>query len=271
MRSSLENYPLEFGQNMEVEKIRELPLVTAYVIRHGETTEDKLNPNRSLTPEGERQADEAAGHLIAELNPATDIIQLLDSGNHRANVTVMRVAEKLKEAGFKFFIPVHTDKAGNVQDADVQTTNNPKSKKYDKIGAANIPDEFKKLLADPALHAELGIGDDIPDKRILTWFMIQREGMETPAQVVERVKKGMVDTQKQLPKLNKVLTPDQRVVVIAAGNASMVDPLVTEASGVHPKDRGGETHNCEGFKVDFKVGEDPEIGLWGENIEKYKK
>lgn len=263
MRHSFETPGVEFEPN-----VRELPVVTAYIIRHGETTEDKTNPNRSLTPEGEHQADEAAERLIAELNPAVDIIQLLDSGNHRANVTVMRIAEKLKEAGFKFFSPVHSDKAGNFLDTNITTVDDPNSRSYSKIGAANIPDEFKKLLADPKLHAELGIGDDIPDKRVMTWFMIQREGMETPAEVVERAKQGMAETQKRVSKLNNILTAEQRIVVVAAGNASMVDPLVTEASGVHPKDRGGETSNCEGFKVDFKINNEPAIGVWGENIEK---
>ena len=103
MKPSFERHSAEFGIKKENLKNRELPVVTAYIIRHGETTEDKLNPNRGLTLEGENQADEAAERLISELNPATDVIQILDSGNYRANATVMRIAQKLKSAGFKFF------------------------------------------------------------------------------------------------------------------------------------------------------------------------
>ncbi len=271
MREFFASQDREFNSDIETENVRDLPVVTAYIIRHGETTEDKLNPNRSLTTEGESQADDAAEQLITELNPQTDVIQILDSGNHRANVTVVRIAEKLKAAGFNFFVPVPSDKSGNLQAENIPTTPEPKSRSYNKIAAANIPDQFKKLLADPVLHAELGLGNDIPDKRVMTWFMIQRDGMETPQQVLERVRQGMNDTQKKLPQLNKVLSPDQRIVVVAAGNASMVDSVVTEASKVHPKDRGGEISNCEGFKVDFNLGADPKINLWGENIEQYSK
>ena len=269
MKPSFERHSAEFGIKKENLKNRELPVVTAYIIRHGETTEDKLNPNRGLTLEGENQADEAAERLISELNPATDVIQILDSGNYRANATVMRIAQKLKSAGFKFFNLIHSDKDGHYQDKNISTHNDPESKSYNKIAAANIPDSFKIRLADSTLHSELGIPDDIPDKRMLAWFMLREEGMETPEQVTERVKSGMADTQKQLPKLNSILTPDQRIVVVAAGNATMVDSLVTSSSGVHPKDRGGEINNCEGFKVDFNLKQEPQINLWGENIEKY--
>lgn len=271
MKQSFESRDIGFKSVIETENVRDLPVVTAYIIRHGETTEDKLNPNRGLTSEGERQADEAAENLIAELDPQKDVVQIMDSGNYRANVTVMRIAEKLKAAGFNFFVPILSDKSGNLQAENVPTTSDPKSRSYHKIAATNIPDQFKKLLTDPVLHAELGLGDNIPDKRVATWFMIQRDGMETPVQVLERVRQGMNDTQKKLPQLNKILSPDQRIVVVAVGNASMVDSIVTEASKVHPKDRGGETHNCEGFKVDFNLDTDPKINLWGKNIEQYSK
>lgn len=263
-----EAHERNISRRVEGEYSREQPVVTAYVLRHGETTKDKLDPMRGLTEKGAEQVDEAAERLISELDSSSDIIQIMDSGNHRANVTVMRIAEKLKEAGFKFFEPIKTDKGGNVVEPGVKTKEDPNSRSYKKIGAANFTKEIKMKLSDPALHAELGIPDSIPDKRIATWFAAEwGEGAEKPAEVVDRVKQGMQETQKKLPMVAGQLSPEQRIVVIAAVNASVVEPIVTDYSGVPPVDRGGEVENAEGFKVDFEVDKDPKVVVWGKDIE----
>ncbi len=181
----------------------------------------------------------------------------------------MRIAAKLKEAGFAFFQPIKTDKGGGLREGVVRTTEEPKSRRYSRIEAANIPDKFKKELANPELHRRLGIPEDIPDKRLLVWFGMREEGMESPEAVADRVRQGMANTQKQLPRLAGALGPDKRIVVIAAGNASMVDAAIYDLTGSHPQERGGEAPNCEGFKVDFKIGaEEPGVETWGEEIER---
>lgn len=251
---------------------RTIPVLTTYILRHGETTEDKLNPTRGLTPEGEKQMDRAAARLMAELDPKRDIIQIVDSGNHRANVSVMRIAEKLKEAGFCFFTPIRLDSRENFQatDSEVQTTEEPRPRSLKRsLGAANIPDAFKKQLADPLLHQELDIPEDIPDKRIATWMLREwPDEVEKPEAVAGRVERGILETQKRLPQLAKQLGPERRIVTIGAVNASVVDATIVPRTGMPVVDRGGEVANAEGFKVDFSLSKEPRFSVWGEEIEK---
>ncbi|MBI5222595.1 MAG: histidine phosphatase family protein [Candidatus Magasanikbacteria bacterium] len=256
------------GLGIELELHRELPVVTAYLLRHGETTEDKLNPNRGLTKKGEEQADAAAEKLIAELDPNQDVIQLFDSGNHRANVTVMRIAEKLKEAGFAFFKPIKNLGRGE-REGELETTSEPKAKTYHRVRAADIPEEFKKKLADPELHKKLGIPDNVPDKRVLAWFLSDwPDEVEKPAQVTQRVREGMRQTSIRLPALAKCLGEGRRIVTLVAGNATVIDVMVDSELKLKALDNEGGTENCEGVKIDFVLGkEKPKILPWGEKIE----
>lgn len=257
------------SRKTEGERSREAPVVTAIVLRHGETIKDKTNPRRGLTKEGEKQVEAAAERLIQQLDPRRDIIQLFDSGNYRANVTIMMIAEKLREAGFAFFEPIKLNKKTlRPERAGIETTDKPKSRAYKRLRQANIPEKFAKQLADPELHKKMNIPEDIEDKRVVAWFLSNFDGAEKAAEVADRVYEGMAKTQKQLPMLARQLSPEQRIVVLAAGNASMIDSVVTRATGVHPVDRGGETPNGEGFRVDFNLGEDPKVAVWGEKIEK---
>ena len=249
---------------------REIPVVTAYVIRHGETTENKLDPNRGLTKRGEVQINEVAEKLIRELNPQRDVIQILDSGNYRANVTVMHIATKLKSAGFSFFEPEKLDALNMMKpkDAGVQTVAEPKSKKYRRIDAANIPDEFKKQLSDPALHERLGIPDGIADKRMAAWYLGDwPDEVEKPEEVAARVQKGTESTQKLLPMLAGQLGLEKRIVVISAANASAIDATITTRTGSSVIDRMGEVENGEGFKINFDLDTEPLFEAWGEKIE----
>lgn len=257
---------------------RELPVLTAYILRHGETTENKLDPKRGLTEKGEAQTDAAAERLIQELNPDRDIIQILDSGNHRATVTVMRIAEKLKTAGFKFFEPVKVGKGdiNDVRQGGMTTAEQPKSRKLKKIEAAALSDDFKKKLANPALHEQLGLPEEVGDKRVAAWYGLAELGQipedaESPAQVSARVKAGMEQTQRFIPMLAGQLGPDKRLVTIAGANATAVDTTITDATGIKAVKRGGEIENCEGFKVDFRKDEEPTIAVWGGKIEEVAK
>lgn len=263
---------IESGREMrEVE--RTMPVLTSYVLRHGETTEDKLNPNRGLTPQGEQQIDAAAERLIAELDPKRDVIQIFESGNQRALVSVMRIAEKLKQAGFEFFTPIKVDAKNNFRpkEGGVETMEESKARSMKRaIGAAVIPDAFKKRLADKALHKELGIVDDIPDKRVVAWMLGDwPDEVESPKHVFERVERGVADAQKRLPILVRQLGPDKRIVAISAANATAIDAAIVARTGMPVTERGGETANAEGFKVDFSLTAEPKFAVWGEKIEQY--
>ena len=257
------------GPAIESRGERETPVVTAYILRHGETTENKLDPNRGLTAQGERQVDEAAERLRQELNPKTDIIQLLDSGNHRANVTVMRLGERLREAGFIFFRPVKLE-SGTRQPAEtgVNISPEPASRPYSRIESARIPDDVKKQLSKPEVHEKLGIPDAIADKRVAAWFLGDwPDEVEKPGEVAARVRTGMENAQKNLPMLAGQLGPDKRIVSISAANASAIEATINEFTGSSVVDRKGEVENCEGFKVDFKLNSQPGFAVWGEKIE----
>ena len=107
----------------------------------------------------------------------------------------------------------------------------------------------------------------VGDKRILAWFAKDWEGTEKPKEVADRVYASMQQTKKLLRRLSKQMTPEQRIVVLASGNATMIDAVLTEATGKPPIERDGGVENLEGFKVDFDLGEEPKVGVWGEKIE----
>lgn len=255
------------------EQERQIPTVTAYILRHGETTEDKSDPRRGLTLKGEQQIDAAAERLIKELDVKRDLIQIFDSGNHRATVSVLRIAEKLKEAGFQFFEPVEVNPRREFQSVNksISTTDQPKVRTLHKgAGAADIPDYFRKNLEDPEFHQALGIPDSIEDKRLITWFLADLpDDVEKPQEVVDRVEGAMSKTQKQLPQLQHLLGTDKRIVAIVGANASVVDAMIVDRTKVPVTARGGETPNAEGFKLDFHSEKDaPLFSVWGETIEK---
>lgn len=252
---------------------RSSPVLTAYVLRHGETTEDKLNPNRGLTLEGEKQMDQAAERLITELDPERDMIQIFDSGNQRALVSVMRIAEQLKAARFLFFEPIRVDSRKNFLPTEegVRTTPEPRARPMVRgIGAARIPNTFKQQLSDPVWHKVLGIVDDIPDKRIATWMLGEwPDEVESPKEVAIRVETAIVQAQARLPMLARQLGLEKRIVVIGAANATAIDAAIVGRTGVPVTERGGETSNAEGFKIDFSLAKEPKFSVWGEKIERY--
>ncbi|MBI2989638.1 MAG: histidine phosphatase family protein [Candidatus Magasanikbacteria bacterium] len=252
---------------------REMPVMTAYVLRHGETTKDKTNPKRGLTPEGESQLDQAAERLMSELDPDKDIIQVFDSGNPRAELSVMRVAERLKEGGFTFFSPIKMrwdPQTGEMhaQHEGLRTIDEPKSRSRRDIGAANIPDEYKAQLDDPERHRALGIPETIQDKRVATWFLADwPDEVERPEQVNARVEEGIALAEKRVAMLAKQLGPGKRIVVVSAANATAIDAVVSARTGLTPVERGGGIENAEGFKVDFSLNENPTFSVWGKDIE----
>jgi len=65
------------------EEKRIVPVLTAYILRHGQTEADKSKADRGLTPEGIRQIEDSVLLLLKELDPNRDIIQFFDSGNDR--------------------------------------------------------------------------------------------------------------------------------------------------------------------------------------------
>lgn len=255
------------------------PTLTAYMIRHGETSDNKFDPNRGLTEEGKQQMDAAADRLIAELDPNRDIINLLQSGNPRATMSVERIAAKLKAAGFKFMEPIKLIPASKRKGASTYfgATTEPERVTYYRRGrAANFTDDAKKLLASPEIHKRLNITDKIAKnkdaKRIPAWYGLAElgelpEGAESPEHSAGRMEEAYASIQKQLPLVADHLEPGKRLVSIMAANASTLDAAITARTGKDAFERPGEVENAEGFRIDFAVDQEPEFDVWGPDIE----
>lgn len=261
MPSGVENQP-----DLSKEKNRaEKPTLTAYVIRHGQTEKDKTKKARGLTEQGEREILEATDKIISELNPETDIIQLLDSDTPRTKACNEITGQRLAEAGFKFFTLIKMDKSGKPLQSEINTSDTlVDSRRFPKIKMPKISETDSAIERDPNQRKKYNIPDSMQDARMAIWYAMAERGenfqeSETPQEVAERMEQGIERTKKDLPMLKKLLKPGQRIVVIINANAPQIDSLITKRTGKNILERG-EVKNAEGFKIDFSLSDDAKGG-----------
>lgn len=243
------------------EKVRsEKPTLTIYVLRHGETEKDKTKQDRGLTEKGRKEILDAAEKIIGELNPQTDIIQLLDSDTPRTKTCNELIGQKLKEAGFKFFNLIKRDKSGKLLQDEVNTSEIIiESKKSPTVKMPKTSKTDSEAQRDPERKKRYNIPEDIKDARLAIWYaMGERDELtesETPKEVAERMEHGIEQAKREIPMLQKLLKPEQRIVTIINANAPPIDALITKKTSKSVLERGG-VKNAQGFKIDFSSSND---------------
>jgi len=259
---------------LEKEKMPE-SIITAYVIRHGETTTEKLDPRRGLTERGIEQAKKAALRIaneIAQETPKEQKIELrgYDSGIDRANQTLIEVVKVLTEKGYKVYLPYSSQEIAQdkvtleeMKKAGLIYGEGPGIKP--RIRNMTLPTEAKKRLTEEAERK----GEELVVTILTTPpEKLKEMGGETPKEIFQRMESGVKSTNRVSQWLRKREYP-RKIVAIATSHGGTLEGYLTEKLGIGPKELGAIS-NCEGFRLDFtgKPGEEPKINFWGEEIEK---
>ncbi len=250
-------------------------VVTAYIIRHGDTTKDKFDPNRGLTEKGKEETEEAAERIaqeiVEETGKDTEIeLRGYDSGQIRANQTLIEVAKKLTDKGYKIYLPFSSQELAKdevafkeMKKAGLIHGEGPGIKS--RIRNITLPDEAKKELKEEAKQkgekAVITVLTTPPEK-------LKEMGVETPEEIFKRVESAVESTDRISQRLRKNEYP-RKIIAIAATHGAIPEAYLSQKLKVNPKDIG-EVPNCEGFRIDFtgKPDKKPRIQFWGKEIEK---
>lgn len=237
----------ETGENSSIEhESLEQPMVTAYIIRHGETGKNKLDPNRNLTDRGVEQTRQTAQRLAGRLDPARDRIRLYHSGMARAEETMNYLEEEFTRLGFEVIRPT----TGIVK----------------RIRNLTLTDEYRKKLKDTKFQEDLGHKDNI----VMTWLADPNRPaeVETPQEATARIQTG-IDATARIAHALAERQQDKREVAIGVTHGGPLESYLLEKMEQDPESFGGDLANCEGFEVDF-YGDptiEPKVKLFGAEIE----
>lgn len=238
-------------------------MITVFVLRHGESSEDKTNPKRGLTEKGQDQVRAAVHKIIATLDPKHDAIRLYDSSTDRTNQQLWLEHDMLTEAGFAVYVaaPSHA-MAG--KDAP-EGAGSGIAKRLSGIEGSK---EAIQKLRDPAYQKSLGT-----DNPITAWLKEPNlpEGVSTPADKLKQFQTA-ADATQRIAEREREKGAEKRIVVIANSHSSGLTAYAAEKLGLTP-DAIGEVENAEGFRVDFsgRPGEAQRFTAFGEKIEKIAK
>jgi len=265
----------------EKEKMPE-SIITAYVIRHGESIANKTDPRRDLTERGQEQAREVgrkiAEEIVRETDPGLDIeLRGFDSGMDRANQTLIEVVSVLTDKGYKVHLPYSTqelaknkfaleemEKAGLIRIYGKERQIRPEAINF--LKPIKIPKEVRPSLVE---EAQKNGGD------LLTVMMssppekLKAMGVETPEEAYQRMKSGEERTNQVARFLRQGERRPRKIVHIAISHGYIMGAFLKEELGIKQAFKEENIPNCQGFRVDFtgKPGEKPKIKLWGEEIE----
>jgi len=241
-----------------------------YLLRHAETTKDKLDPNRGLTEEGKEQCRTAAQRIISELNPKDVVLNLLYSGMPRANQTLDFIVEELKQAGFEFYEPERLNNRGD----GIKTKGVPRTEARRLSGIRNVglgDDNYRKELYSAEKKASLGLPSDIGPEMVWLNDLNRPKEVETPEQVSVRVKDSFERAQRGVDRFAPSWREKgKKVVTLALTHGAVMEKFFSNEMDVDVN-KLGVTPNVEGYRIDFSEGNKPVINPWGEKIEKTVK
>jgi broad specificity phosphatase PhoE len=266
----------------EKEKMPE-SIITAYIIRHGESIADKTDLRRGLTERGKEQAKEAGRKIVEEIaretDPGTDIeLRGFDSGMDRANQTLIEVVKVLTDKGYKVNLPYSTqelaqdkfildemEKAGLIRVYGKERQIKPEAINF--LKPIKIPKEARPGLVEEAQRTG---GDLLTVMMSFPPEKLKEIGVETPGEAYQRMKSGEERTNQVARFLRQRERRPKRVIHIAISHGYIMGAFLKEELGIKQVFKEENIPNCQGFRVDFtgKPGEKPTLKLWGEEIEK---
>ncbi len=267
----------------EVEK-RGDPIITAYVIRHGESVVDKTDPHRGLTDGGREQARAVGGLIAEEISQEADpdtIIELrgFDSGVDRSNQTLIEAVKVLVKKGYKVHLPYSSQELAESPD-DLEAMSEkglisvygkkqrirPEAIEY--LRPVSIPKEARSRLNEKA--QETG-GDILSVMMSLPEDQLKAMGVETMEDAYQRMKTGENRTN-EVARFLTMKDGDRnhrkRVVHIAISHGYIMGAFLRKELGIPEPFEEKNIPSGQGFRVDFtgKPGDPPHLELWGDEI-----
>lgn len=256
-------------------------IITAYVIRHGESITDKFDPRRGLTEKGREQVRKAftkiAEEIMQETDPETEVeLRGFDSGFERANQALIGAVQVLAEKGFGVKIPYSSKELA--QDPSILEQmeqgglirilgkKGMKPESFVFLRPITFPTEAKKAILEEAKkkgeYETVTIFSTPPEE-------LKKMGMETPEEAFARMESGVKRTNDLAQFMRQREKRPRRTFYIAISHGYVMEIYLSKKLGISPT-KLGEIPNCEGFRIDFtgKTGEKPKIKVWGEETKK---
>lgn len=258
--------------------------ITAYYLRHGESSEDKTDPLRGLTEKGIAQVEEAIRRVAGEIKDKNAEIRLFDSGSERTKQQCIVAARVLKDAGFSNLVMDMASlpqkraevseggvRFGSVLEGDALTRGH--AELAERLGFKpgwSIKELIAELRATPeymkkirTLEKETGIS------AVVAWLMDKEipEGVETPEQKARMIEEAIARAAQLAEGMREIKS--RPVVALVFGHASALTSYGTKAFALDPS-KAGEVENAEGVKVGFSgiAEQASKVEPFGQEIEK---
>ena len=268
----------------EREGEKEKPALTVYLLRHGESNEDKTDPNRGLTENGQAQVREAFARVLDQILAEEDPdfadwenteakkealrqalqgveFHLYDSGTYRTLQQECLEKDMLDALGLT---DVYLTKAAYEWKGEQPSQAGPGIKKRLKgVGGLDKKPEFRKLIGDKNYQKKVGAPDEL-----IAWALTPEDevpaGVGTRKQMAERYKKDLAVVAKKAETLSDY---PKRVVAVANSHASIITLAAADQFDM-PIEEFGEVENAEGLRFDFYGnGKDYEVKPFGPDTE----
>jgi len=247
------------------EKEKRLAPLVVYLIRHGESTSNKNDVSRELTPQGRAQVEEATKKIINQLR-----VQIAKSASKKGAEEIDEVLKSIKFRVYDSETPRTTEQAqiekevllkNGIAEENIYLLHpNSESEDLDerkrkagpgikrRIGTVTESTPvFRKKLDDPDYQKQLGAADGV-----IAWMIMPEEDIPVGVQSYPQVKESMNQTKKSLQQLAKRISDrgDAPVVVIANSHAPRVTVAMAATFELNPREMS-MAGNAEGLRFTF--------------------
>jgi len=275
--------PEETGGNaiesQEALKKESIPVISIYLVRHGETGKDKTDPKRTLTENGVRQVETVTERIIdqliseaasgAEVNEEAkkDILKsihfrLYDSGTTRTQEQISLERAKLLAMGVpegNIYLPQsYYDYVGEEHSSGPGIP-----KRLEGIMGIDEATDFRKKIGDSEYQKAVGAADEVT-----AWALTPEEeiptGVDTYRDVQSRVAANIAKLEKVMPYLAR---KKERTVIIANSHASNVTIASVNILGMEDIRELGQAGNVEGVRMAFLKDGSRKVEPFGANYE----
>lgn len=271
-KSLYENMPLERKDFHE--KPKEVPKISIFLIRHGESEKDKTKPNRGLTEKGVEQVNETFDRLIDSLvreqnpdftqayDPQTkkEMIQktladvefrIYDSGTVRTLEQLWFEYNRLRELGVpeeNIYLPKSALEYKNVSTG--QKSGPGITKRLEGVRGLDKNPSFRKKLQDTNFQKSVGAKGDL-----MAWALMPEDeipqDVEKRSEMIQRYKENIDSADKAMSRMAQNLS--KRTVIIANSHSSIITLAASSELGI-PIEKLDEVPEAQGIRYDYYSG-----------------
>ncbi len=248
---------------INIEKKKEESL-SVFIIRHGETDENKTNPNRGLTENGKKQVEESIKKIVEDID-SVDLpnveFHLRDSGTERTKEQVVLEYKLLLKLGVTKDKIILTDNILK-RIGEPETGNRPGiSKRLVGIQGLDNNPEFRKKLGSKDYQKKVEANGAID-----AWTKTPKKDLPQGVESQEELEKRYINNKEKLSNIlrKKWKIPEgKRIIVIANSHESMASLAATKEFGIPIN----EVTGAQGMKMSWN-DQNWETKPFGEDIEK---